>query len=130
MIALDSDPERVRQAAAAGDSVVYGDAARREVLIAAALSRATAVVVSFADTPKALAILAHVRELRPELPVIVRTFDDTRRGAAARGGRRRDRGRGGGGLAHARHADDAAAGRAAEPRAAHACATCARSATA
>src|SRR5688572_8220723 len=77
VIALDSDPERVRQAAAAGDSVVYGDASRREVLVAAALSRATAVVISFADTPKALAILAHVRELRPELPVIVRTLDDT-----------------------------------------------------
>jgi len=47
------------------------------VLVAAALSRAVAVVVSFADTPKALSILAHVREMRPELPVIVRTFDDT-----------------------------------------------------
>jgi CPA2 family monovalent cation:H+ antiporter-2 len=77
VIALDSDPERVREAAAAGDSVVYGDASRREVLVAAAISRATAVVVSFADTPKALTILAHVRELRPELPVVVRTFDDT-----------------------------------------------------
>jgi CPA2 family monovalent cation:H+ antiporter-2 len=77
VIALDSDPQRVREAAAAGDSVVYGDASRREVLVAAALSRAVAVVVSFADTPKALTILAHVRELRPELPVIVRTFDDT-----------------------------------------------------
>ena len=77
VIALDSDPQRVREAAAAGDSVVYGDASRREVLMAAALSRAVAVVVSFADTPKALSILAHVRELRPELPVIVRTFDDS-----------------------------------------------------
>jgi monovalent cation:H+ antiporter-2, CPA2 family len=77
VIALDSDPERVREAAAAGDSVVYGDASRREVLMAAALSRATAVVVSFANTPKALAIIAHVHELRPELPVIVRTFDDS-----------------------------------------------------
>jgi CPA2 family monovalent cation:H+ antiporter-2 len=77
VIALDSDPQRVREAAAAGDSVVYGDASRREVLVAAALSRAVAVVVSFADTPKALTILAHVHELRPELPVIVRTFDDT-----------------------------------------------------
>jgi monovalent cation:H+ antiporter-2, CPA2 family len=56
---------------------VYGDASRREVLIAAAVSRASAVVVSFADTPKALAILAHVHEMRPELPVIVRTFDDS-----------------------------------------------------
>ena len=77
VIALDSDPERVRQAAAAGDSVVYGDAARREVLVAAALSRAIAVVVTFADTGKALAILAHVREVRPEVPVIVRTHDDS-----------------------------------------------------
>lgn len=77
VIALDADPERVRQAAAAGDSVVYGDASRREVLVAAALTRAVAVVVSFADTAKALTILAHVREMRPELPVIVRTWDDT-----------------------------------------------------
>jgi CPA2 family monovalent cation:H+ antiporter-2 len=77
VIALDSDPERVREAAAAGESVVFGDAARREVLVAAALSRAVAVVVSFADTPKALGILAHVRELRPALPVVVRTLDDS-----------------------------------------------------
>jgi monovalent cation:H+ antiporter-2, CPA2 family len=77
VIALDADHERVRAAAAAGDSVVYGDASRREVLVAAALARAVAVVVSFADTRKALAILAHVHELRPEIPVIVRTFDDT-----------------------------------------------------
>ena len=77
VIALDSDPQRVREAAAAGDSVVFGDASRREVLVAAALTRAVAVVVSFADTRKALGILAHVRELRPEVPVVVRTFDDT-----------------------------------------------------
>ncbi|MBC8022902.1 MAG: cation:proton antiporter, partial [Burkholderiales bacterium] len=31
VIALDADPERVREAAAAGDSVVFGDASRREV---------------------------------------------------------------------------------------------------
>ena len=77
IIALDADPERVREAAAAGESVVFGDAARREVLVAAAVSRASALVVSFADTPKALAILSHVRALRPELPVIVRTFDNS-----------------------------------------------------
>ena len=77
VIALDSDPERVRQAAAAGDSVMFGDASRREVLMAAALSRANAVVISFADTHKALAIIEHVRELRPELPVVVRTLDDS-----------------------------------------------------
>ena len=76
-IALDADPMRVKQAAAAGESVMFGDAARQEVLTAAGLPRASAVVVSFADTHAAMTILAHVRELRPDLPVIVRTFDDT-----------------------------------------------------
>jgi monovalent cation:H+ antiporter-2, CPA2 family len=68
---------RVKQAAAAGDSVVFGDASRKEVLTAAGLARASAVVVSFADTHAAMTILAHARELRPDVPVIVRTFDDT-----------------------------------------------------
>jgi monovalent cation:H+ antiporter-2, CPA2 family len=77
VIALDADPMRVKQAAAAGDSVMFGDAGRREVLTAAGLARASALVVSFADTPMALKILSHVRDLKPDLPVIVRTFDDS-----------------------------------------------------
>jgi monovalent cation:H+ antiporter-2, CPA2 family len=77
IIALDGDPLRVKQAAAAGDSVMFGDATRKEVLTAAGLARASAVVVSFADTHAAMTILAHARELRPDVPVIVRTSDDT-----------------------------------------------------
>ncbi|HVK56503.1 MAG TPA: monovalent cation:proton antiporter-2 (CPA2) family protein [Burkholderiales bacterium] len=77
LIALDVDPQRVRQAAAAGDSVVFGDAGRREVLVAAGLSRASGVVVSFADVNASLKILSHVRDLRPDLPVVVRTIDET-----------------------------------------------------
>ena len=53
--------------------VVYGDAGRREALVAAGLAKARAVVITFADTPVALKILHHVQQLRPELPVIVRT---------------------------------------------------------
>ncbi len=77
IIALDGDPMRVKQAAAAGESVVFGDASRKEVLSAAGLARASAVVVSFADTHAAMTILAHAHEVRPDIPVIVRTFDDT-----------------------------------------------------
>jgi monovalent cation:H+ antiporter-2, CPA2 family len=76
-IALDLDPQRVREAAAAGESVVFGDAARREVLVAAGLMRANALVVSYADATSALRILALVQELRPGLPVVVRTVDDS-----------------------------------------------------
>ena len=76
-IALDYDPQRVREAAAAGESVVFGDAARREVLVAAGLLRANALVISYANTASALKILALVQELRPGLPVVVRTLDDS-----------------------------------------------------
>jgi K+:H+ antiporter len=75
-IALDLDPERVREAAAAGDTVVYGDASHREALVAAGLARASALVVTFADTPGALRILHHARDINPSLPVVVRTLDD------------------------------------------------------
>jgi CPA2 family monovalent cation:H+ antiporter-2 len=76
-MALDLDPDRVRQAAAAGQNVVFGDAARLQSLMAAGLARASAVVVSYPDTPSALRILRLVREHAANVPVIVRTIDDT-----------------------------------------------------
>ena len=76
-VALDADPQRVREAAADGSSVVYGDASRREALSAAGLTKARAVAITFAATPIALRILHHVQQSRPDLPVIVRTVDDS-----------------------------------------------------
>jgi monovalent cation:H+ antiporter-2, CPA2 family len=76
-IALDSDPERVSEAAADDNSVAYGDATRREALLAAGVAKARAVAITFSDTPAALKILHHVQQARPELPVIVRTLDDS-----------------------------------------------------
>ncbi|MEJ2794995.1 monovalent cation:proton antiporter-2 (CPA2) family protein [Iodobacter sp. LRB] len=75
--ALDLDPDMVREASAAGDSVVYGDAAKREVLIAAGLMRASAIVVTYAETHSAMQILEIVHSIRPELPVVIRTQDDS-----------------------------------------------------
>jgi CPA2 family monovalent cation:H+ antiporter-2 len=75
-IALDLDPDRVRQAAAAGDSVVFGDAARLQALIASGLARASAVVITYLDVPGALKVLSHTRTHAPQVPVIVRTQDD------------------------------------------------------
>ncbi|MFZ4287692.1 monovalent cation:proton antiporter-2 (CPA2) family protein [Variovorax sp. HJSM1_2] len=75
-IALDLDPDRVRKAAAAGDSVVFGDAARMQALIAAGLARASAVVVTYLDVPGAIKVLNHIHGHAPQVPVIVRTQDD------------------------------------------------------
>ena len=76
-MALDLDPDRVRQAAAAGDSVVYGDATRLQALMAAGLVRASAVAVTYLDVPAALKVLANTRAHAPHVPVVVRTQDDT-----------------------------------------------------
>ncbi|MCS6763968.1 MAG: monovalent cation:proton antiporter-2 (CPA2) family protein [Candidatus Protistobacter heckmanni] len=76
-VALDLDPDRVQAATDAGESVVYGDAGRRESLAAAGIDRAELVVVTYADTPSALRVLHHVKELAPGVPVIVRTVDDS-----------------------------------------------------
>jgi len=75
-LALDLDPVRVRDARDGGKPVVYGDAARRDVLEAAGLPRATALAISFYDVSSALKILDTTRVLRPDMPVIVRTMDD------------------------------------------------------
>ncbi|GAB3628614.1 potassium transporter [Pandoraea terrae] len=76
-VALDLDPDRVMEAASSGEAVVFGDAARREALIAAGVHRAAAVVVTYDSTPAALKVLAQVQTLEPTLPVVVRTVDDT-----------------------------------------------------
>jgi CPA2 family monovalent cation:H+ antiporter-2 len=75
--ALDLDPERVHEAQAAGANVAYGDAARRESLVAAGIYRASAMVITYADTQSALKVLMLVHEMAPTLPVIVRSHDDT-----------------------------------------------------
>ncbi len=77
-VALDLDPDRVQQAAAAGQNVSFGDATRLQSLMAAGLSRASALVVTYPDTPSAKKILSLVREHAPAVPVAVRTIDDAR----------------------------------------------------
>jgi CPA2 family monovalent cation:H+ antiporter-2 len=75
-MALDLDPDRVRQAAAAGDSVVFGDASRLQALVAAGLARASALVVTYLDVPGAMKVLSNAHSHAPQVPVIVRTQDD------------------------------------------------------
>ena len=75
-IALDIDPARVQDAAAAGEHVMYGDAGRRIVLEAAGSARAKALIVSYSDMRASMKVLHVAQEAHPHLPVIVRTYDD------------------------------------------------------
>jgi CPA2 family monovalent cation:H+ antiporter-2 len=77
-IALDLDPARIRAARQAGDPVIYGDSSDEELLARAGLGAASAVVISFSDPATSVGILRSVRRARPEVPVLVRTADDSR----------------------------------------------------
>jgi CPA2 family monovalent cation:H+ antiporter-2 len=76
-MALDLDPDRVRQAAAAGQNVVFGDATRLQSLTAAGMTRASAVVVTWPQLNAAKKILSLVQAHAPQVPVVVRTIDET-----------------------------------------------------
>ena len=76
-IAIDMDLNRVNDAANAGEKVMYGDASRRVVLRAAGIERAKALVVAYADDRASTKVLNVIRETYPDLPVVVRTRDES-----------------------------------------------------
>lgn len=76
-IALDLDPERISKSKMAGEKTFYGDATHPATLAAAGLSRARMLVITFSDEAPALETLKHVRSLRLDLPIFVRTRDDS-----------------------------------------------------
>ncbi|HWY93940.1 MAG TPA: cation:proton antiporter [Steroidobacteraceae bacterium] len=77
-IALDLDAYRIRVGRQAGDPVIYGDAGQAEVLQNVGVARASCVVITFANPEVALRILRAVREMRDDVPILVRTQDDTK----------------------------------------------------
>ncbi|MDM5139105.1 cation:proton antiporter [Aeromonas bestiarum] len=76
-LALDLDPERVSEAKSAGEQVAFGDASRRDILLAAGLLRARLVIITFDDRKRVEAMLALIRELAVDVRVLVRTRDDS-----------------------------------------------------
>ncbi len=75
-IAMDLDPSRVQNAQLAGDRVTYGDSTNLEMLAAAGLKFAKALVISFEDVSGALKILQQVRKYKTHMPILVRARDD------------------------------------------------------
>ena len=76
-LALDVNSQAARRAAPASGRVVFGNPDRSEVLKAAGIERARAVVIAFLDVPVAEHLLRLVRQMRPDLPVIIRAPDDS-----------------------------------------------------
>jgi CPA2 family monovalent cation:H+ antiporter-2 len=76
-LALDIDPLLVKAAPSASGRVVFGSADRPEVIQAAGLARARAVVVAYPDAHSAERVVRVVRRERADVPIIVRAADDS-----------------------------------------------------
>ncbi|MDI2591188.1 monovalent cation:proton antiporter-2 (CPA2) family protein [Pseudomonas sp. N3-W] len=76
-IALDNDPVRVQEAATAETCVHYGDSRRGELLVAVGLERARLLVIAVDQTSIALQVLKEARRFNPNVPILVRTRDDS-----------------------------------------------------
>jgi len=85
-VALDLDPRLVREAWEAGEQVYYGDSAHLDILEAAGIGRARALVITFDEWYVAERIIRTVRTRSPDLPVIVRTPDEVHMGRLERAG--------------------------------------------
>ena len=76
-IAIDMDLNRVNDASNAGEQVMYGDASRRLVLNAAGIKKSKAVIITYADDRASSKVLTVIRETYADLPVIVRSADES-----------------------------------------------------
>jgi CPA2 family monovalent cation:H+ antiporter-2 len=77
-VALDLDPALIKGAWEAGERVFYGNAAQAEILDAAGIDRARALVVTFDNAALALQLVRMARAKNPSLPLLARTRDDAR----------------------------------------------------
>ena len=76
-LALDLDPTLLEKSSTAGENVFHGDSSKPEVLLAAGVSKARMVVLSFADEVVNLQIIKYLRSMRLDLQIFVRTKDDS-----------------------------------------------------
>ncbi|MCE2594582.1 cation:proton antiporter [Motilimonas cestriensis] len=75
-VALDRDPMRIKESVSGGESVAFGDACRREILLMLGVCKAKLVIITFHNHKKTLSMLNTISLLNPDAKVLVRTKDD------------------------------------------------------
>jgi CPA2 family monovalent cation:H+ antiporter-2 len=85
-LAIDLDTAKVRAARQSGEPVVWGDCADDAVLRMLGIDLTSVVIVTFAEPGVALNVVRAIRRLRTDVPVLVRTQDDSRLGELSAAG--------------------------------------------
>ena len=76
-VALDDDPVIIQEATVGEKCVYYGDSRRGDLLAAVGLGRARLLVIAVDKTDIAIDVLKEARRLNPQVPILVRTRDDS-----------------------------------------------------
>lgn len=76
-IALDYNINLLQGARKAGYKVLFGDSTHKEILHAAGVERAAALIICHDDIGTTERTLLQARKLNPELPILVRTQDES-----------------------------------------------------
>ncbi|HEX5637135.1 MAG TPA: monovalent cation:proton antiporter-2 (CPA2) family protein [Gammaproteobacteria bacterium] len=76
-IALDYNINLIRAAHKAGYKVLFGDSTRKDILHAAGIERAAALIICHDDIATTEKTLLQARKINPELPILVRTQDES-----------------------------------------------------
>jgi len=77
-IALDLDSLRIREAQDAGEIVFYGNPTHKEILQAAGIEKARIILITIKNTSATKRIIQQVRNLRDDIPILVRSVDESK----------------------------------------------------
>ena len=75
-ITIDSDPIRVQESRTAGEAILYGDVSQKDILKKANILSAKLVIITFDQHNKALKVINAVKNLSPDIAILVRTRKD------------------------------------------------------
>ncbi len=74
--AIDSDPIRVEESRTAGEQVLFGDVAQKDILRKANIATAKSAIITFDEHNKSLKVITAIKQLNPDIAILVRTRKD------------------------------------------------------
>ena len=75
-IALDIDPVLIREAREAGEQIYYGDSRKTDILEAAGIQKAQAVISTYHDYHLTEQVVCAARNISSDIMIVARTHDD------------------------------------------------------
>ncbi|MFU2508363.1 MAG: cation:proton antiporter domain-containing protein [Pseudoalteromonas prydzensis] len=76
-VAVESNPILVQEAKAAGEPVIFGHVKQKDILKSAGVERARLVIITFTDFEHAQVVIDAIKQIAPEVKILVRMRDDS-----------------------------------------------------